>query len=288
MSTENGRWMAVDWSNGRLRVWVMGADGAVLDREEADVTGQTAYETGLAPIIAHHLDDDAAMDILVAGDPAAPGGWGTRDLVSVPCAPPAAGTGARVEARDDRLRVRLVPGVQQKDPPGLMLADAVRIRGFLSLDDTFDGVICLAGPRTRWVHISAGEIVSFQSFVTGDFVSNTLAQIGVTGTPGVAMGDAVSSAISRPESVAARIGALEAGHRLGRTPDQTVCDEVWGLFLGLELAAARPYWLGQRVALVGAGDRKAAYRSAMQAQGVLLEDADEEEAILAGFRAIRS
>lgn len=279
--------MAVDWSGGRLRVWVIGADGTIMDREEADVTGLTAYENGLAPIIAHHLDDDAAMDILVAGDPAAPGGWGECELAKVPCAPPGPGTAIPTDARDDRLMVKLVAGVRQEDPPGLMLADAVRIRGFLALNDTFDGVICLAGPRTRWVHISAGEIVSFQSFVTGDFVATTLQSLDVTGRPGVGMNDAVSSAISKPEAVAARIGSIEAGHRLGIIPDQTVCDEVWGLFLGLELAAARPYWLGQRVALVGAGERKEAYRSAMQAQGVLLEDADEEDAILAGFRAIR-
>lgn len=282
-----GRWMAVDWSAGRLRVWVIGADGDVLDREEADVTGLTAYETGLAPIIAHHLDDDDGTDILVTGDPSAPDGWGDGVCAKVPCTPPGPDATTRVEARDDRLHVNLVTGVRQDDPPGLMLADAVRIRGFLALNDTFDGVICLAGPRTRWVHISAGEIVSFQSFVTGDFIATAFAAMGNSGQPGAGLGDAVASAISKPEAVAARIGALEAGHRLGTVPDQTIRDEVWGLFLGLELAAARPYWLGQRVALIGSGDRMAAYRTAMQVQGVLLEEADEEEAMLAGFRAIR-
>lgn len=282
-----GRWIAVDWSAGRLRVWVMGAHGDILNREEADVTGLTAYETGLAPIIAHHLDDDAAIDILVTGDPAGPDGWGEPALGKVPCTPPSVSDATRVTARDDRLKVGLIAGVRQDDPPGLMLADAVRVRGFLSQNDTFDGVICLAGPRTRWVHVSAGEIVSFQSFVTGDFVRTTFDALGLSGQPGVAMGEAVADAMSKPESVAARIGALEAGHRLGIIPDQTARDEVWGLFLGLELAAARPYWLGQRVALVGSGDRMDAYRTAMQVQGVLLEEADEEQTILAGFRAIR-
>ena len=88
MSMHEGRWMAVDWSAGRLRVWVIGADGDVLDREEADVTGLTAYETGLAPIIAHHLDDDDAIDILVTGDPSAPDGWGDGACAKVPCTPP--------------------------------------------------------------------------------------------------------------------------------------------------------------------------------------------------------
>lgn len=280
-------WMAVDWSAGRLRLWVFGADGAVRGREEADMTGQTAFETGLGRIIAPYLEDDAASDILVAGDPAAPGGWGEAPLRPVPCAPPAAGQTVPATTRDDRLRIALVAGVRQAAPAGLMLADAVRVRGFLEADAGFDGVLCLAGPRTRWVHVSAGEIVSFQSFVTGDLVRAALGAMGLEGLPGGALDETLSDAMARPEAVAARLGALEAAHRLGEMDDDTVRDRVWGLFLGLELAAARPYWLGQRVALIGAGARQAAYGQAMRAQAVMVEEAAEEDTILAGFRAIR-
>ncbi len=279
--------MAVDWSAGRLRIWVLDGDGAVLAREEADVGGETGYEAVLGPLIAHHLDDDDETDILIAGDPAGPEGWGAAELRPVPCRPPEAGEATPVDVHDGRMRVRLVTGVRQETPAGLMLADAVRVRGFLALNDAFDGVLCLTGTRTRWVHVSAGEIVSFQSHLTGDLVRQTLDGLGVSGTAGTGMGEAVSDAMSRPESVAARLGSIEAAHRMGRAPLQDVLDEVWGLFIGLELAAARPYWLGQRVALVGSGDRMEAYHSAMSAQGVLLETGVEEETILAGFRAIR-
>ncbi len=287
VSRDGSNWMAVDWSEGRLRIWVIGADGEVAAREEADVGGETGYEAVLGPLIAHHLDDDSETDILIAGDPAGPEGWRAPELRAVPCRPPEAGDVTPVEARDGRMRVSLVTGIRQETPAGLMLSDAVRVRGFLALNDTFDGVLCLTGMRTRWVHISAGEIVSFQSHLTGDLVRQTLAGLGVSGQPGQGMGEAVSDALSRPESLAARLGSIEAAHRLGRAPEADVLNEVWGLFLGLELAGARPYWLGQRVALVGSGTRMEAYRSAMSAQGVLLETGEEEDTILAGFRAIR-
>ncbi|MGR3363548.1 MAG: 2-dehydro-3-deoxygalactonokinase [Maritimibacter harenae] len=280
-------WICVDWSEDRLRVWVMGPDGAVSAREEADMTGLSAFETGLGPVIAPYLQDDEETDILVAGDPAAPGGWGAAAPRAVPCAPPGQGDTTPGVTHDGRMRVALVPGLQQVAPTGLMLADAVRVRGFLARNPGYDGVLCLAGRRTRWVHVSAGEVVSFQSFSTGDLVRSTCATLGIEGAPGEGLEAAVDDAMSRPEAAAARIGAAEAGLRLGTLSQEAALAEIWGLFLGLEMAAARPYWLGQPVALVGEGDRRAAYARAMTAQAVMFEEADEEETILAGFAAIR-
>ena len=45
---------------------------------------------------------------------------------------------------------------------------AVQIAGALAVQSGFDGVICLPGSHTKWAHISAGEVVSFQSFMTGE------------------------------------------------------------------------------------------------------------------------
>ena len=44
----------------------------------------------------------------------------------------------------------------------------VVLAGFLAHVPDFDGVLCLPGTHTKWVHISAGEIVSFSSFMTGE------------------------------------------------------------------------------------------------------------------------
>ena len=49
-----------------------------------------------------------------------------------------------------------------------MRGEETQIAGFLALNPKFDGVICLPGTHTKWVHISAGEIVSFRTFMTGE------------------------------------------------------------------------------------------------------------------------
>ena len=58
-----------------------------------------------------------------------------------------------------------------------------------------------------------------------------------------------------------------------------------GLLIGSELAAARPYWLGQQVAIIGADDLSQAYATALAAQGVSATIADSTAMTLAGLRA---
>jgi 2-dehydro-3-deoxygalactonokinase len=58
--------------------------------------------------------------------------------------------------------------------------------------------------------------------------------------------------------------------------------------IGLELAGARPYWLGQDVALIGAPKLSAIYAAALAAQGVTARVADGAAMTRAGLAAARA
>ena len=60
-----------------------------------------------------------------------------------------------------------------------------------------------------------------------------------------------------------------------------------GLLIGAELAAARPYWLGQRVALLGDSRLAGHYAAALAAQAAPPETAEAEAMTLAGLTAAR-
>ena len=55
--------------------------------------------------------------------------------------------------------------------------------------------------------------------------------------------------------------------------------------LGMELAATKPYWLGQSVAVLGASSIAAPYRAALEAQSVPVTLADAERMTLEGLKA---
>ncbi len=180
--------------------------------------------------------------------------------------------------QDSRLDLCILPGVSQMNPADVMRGgEETQIAGFLAAHPKFDGVLCLPGTHTKWVHISAKEIVSFQTVMTGELFALLSEQsilrhsMGGDGWDEAAFTDAVSDAMSRPpQAIAAKLFALRAGSLLGDPPDPGMARaRLSGLLIGLELAATKPYWLGgQELALIGAPDLCQTYAAALSAQGL--------------------
>jgi 2-dehydro-3-deoxygalactonokinase len=142
------------------------------------------------------------------------------------------------------------------------------------------------------VHISAGEVVSFRSFMTGEMfdllaTASVLRHTVGEGWDAEAFSQAVSDALSRPETVAARLFSIRAEALLKGLDAGTARARLSGALIGLELAGARPYWLGQNVALIGAPKLSAIYAAALAAQGVPAEVADGAAMTRAGLAAAR-
>lgn len=178
-----------------------------------------------------------------------------------------------------------LPRLVQKAPPASMQGAETRIAGFLSLNPSWDGVLCLPGRTTHWALISAEEVVSFQSFLTVELVEAACALAGVATSGGSAgsLTDTLADTMSKPELMAARLAEARAAlHSGGCTPAEAT-GRVWGAVLGAELAAARPYWLGQNLALIGDTETARPYAAALEMQGLPVTIADAERMTLAGL-----
>ena len=95
-------------------------------------------------------------------------GWIEAPYATVPCAALTPGRLVRPQLVDARLSVHVVPGLKQETPADVMRGEETQIAGFLAQEPQFDGVLCLPGTHTKWVRVSAGEVVSFQTFMTGE------------------------------------------------------------------------------------------------------------------------
>jgi 2-dehydro-3-deoxygalactonokinase len=147
-----------------------------------------------------------------------------------------------------------LPPLGQKTPPDRIDGWArLLLIGLTEAQPDWDGVACLTMPDlVHWVHLSAREAVSCQSFLTPRLVT------ALGGTP-EADAEALTDSLSRPERLAAHLRAAEI---------RGAPAALTGHLLGAELAAARPYWLGQSVALIGAGAALAGRAAALEAQAV--------------------
>ncbi|HEY9040435.1 MAG TPA: 2-dehydro-3-deoxygalactonokinase [Roseovarius sp.] len=165
---------------------------------------------------------------------------------------------------------RALGAVRQSVPLGLLPAAArILIAGALAERPDWDGIVCLPGAeQTLWVHVSAGEIVSFQGAAT----ARLAAAFGADG--GLLDADALGDTLARPERLAVQLNSASlAGDAAA----------VIGHLIGAELAAMRPYWLGQEVLIVGGA---LPYADALAQQGVQAEAVDQALAWRAGLEAL--
>jgi 2-dehydro-3-deoxygalactonokinase len=284
-------WIGADWGTSHLRVWSM-QGSTVLDHASSDAgMGKLTpdqFEGALLTAIAPWLTD-ATMTVVACGMVGARQGWIEAPYASVPCTPVPQRM-VTAQTLDPRLTVHVVPGLKQTAPADVMRGEETQIAGFLALNADWDGIICLPGTHTKWAHISAGEVVSFQTFMTGEQFALLSGQsvlkhsIG-TGWDEDAFKEALNDTMSRPERLAAYLFNLRARHLLeGQDPD-TARGRLSGLLLGAELAASRPFWLGQHVAIIGDDALARAYSIALAAQGVPAIVADAPRMTLAGLQA---
>jgi len=175
-----------------------------------------------------------------------------------------------------------------------MRGEETQIAGVLATLPNFDGIICLPGTHSKWAHLSAGEVVSFQTFLTGEMFALLAGQsvlrqsvlrhsVGASGWDDTAFAEAVADALTSPARVSARLFGLRAEALLAGLAPETARARLSGLLIGAELAAARPYWLGQRVVIVAADGIAHAYAAALAAQGVVAELLPAEQMTLAGL-----
>jgi len=294
-SPHGADWIAVDWGTSKLRAWSMTDAGEMIDHVTSD-TGMAAlepneFEPALLKVVSQWLDS-GKVPVIACGMVGARQGWIEAPYTAVPC-PVGSTEIVTAPTTNPNLDAGIIPGVRQNDPPDVMRGEETQIAGYLSGDPGFDGVLCLPGTHTKWVHVSACEIVSFRTFMTGELFgllcekSVLRHSVDTDEWDTAAFTQALDITRSRPESLAAQLFRLRAEGLLHDQPKATARARLAGLLVGAELAAARSYWLGQKVALIGAPDLTSIYTDALRTQCVDPMVADGNEMTLAGLTQVR-
>lgn len=156
---------------------------------------------------------------------------------------------------------------------GAQRADLMALRGLLAqglggaeAGARWDGVVVLAGESTVWLHVSAGEVISLHRAAS---VALARAMAPILPEPN-AISETVDAVMARPERLALMAASAHAG-------------EVWGAAIGAELAASKPYWLGQEVVLLADGPLADLYSEAFLRAGIWMRCLGRDAMAYAGF-----
>ncbi len=294
-ATDHPDWIAVDWGTSHLRLWRMSRTGAVLSRADSDQGMAKLTSAEFEPVLLDLLREDLPitghLTVICCGMAGSRQGWSEARYQTVPCPPPGIAHATLVSTHDQRLSVHILPGMKQASPADVMRGEETQVAGFLSTEPNFDGVLCLPGTHCKWVHISAGEVVSFRTFMTGELFAMLTNQsvlrhsVAAAGFERESFSEAVSHAMSRPQALAGDLFTIRAESLLAGLDATVARSRLSGLLIGAELAAARPYWLGQNTVIVGEEGIGTAYQVALAAQGAAPRMVTAEEMTLNGLRA---
>jgi 2-dehydro-3-deoxygalactonokinase len=285
-------WIAVDWGTSNVRAWAMSASGTVLAEAGSDQGMGKLSRDGFEPALLDLIRDwtDGPATVIACGMVGARQGWIEAPYAHTPC--PATPVGfISAPTTVPGLNVHIIPGIAQDQPADVMRGEETQIAGFLVLNPGWDGVLCLPGTHTKWVQVSAGEVVSFQTFMTGELFATISKEtvlrhtVGAEGWDDDAFNAALSDTISKPERLAARLFTLRAEHLLHGLSPATARARLSGLLIGAELAASRPYWLGQKIGVIGAGTVARLYVNALAQQSAPATMANGAAVTLAGLSA---
>ena len=284
-------WIAVDWGTTNLRAYAMGPEGIRAEATSDDGMGRLGPE-GFEPALIRLIEPwlgPGVTSVLACGMVGSRQGWSEAPYRATPCTPLDAGQMVDVRVRDPRITVQIVPGLKQMKTADVMRGEETQIAGALALDPAFDGAMCLPGTHSKWVQISAGEVVSFQTYLTGEMFSLLSTQsvlrhgMAATGWDEDAFDQGVANGMARPERLAAHLFRLRAEGLIADLGPDAARAQLSGLLIGAELAAARPYWLGARVALVGSAALTALYARALAAMGAPTQTLAAKDCTIAGL-----
>ena len=290
--------IAADWGTSNLRIWGIDHRGQVIDTinngKGMSSLIPSEFEPYLISLIESWLpkEGNAKCPIIICGMAGAKNGWKEAAYLKAPCPPINKKKIIQVETEDQRISVSIVPGIMQTAPPDVMRGEETQIAGYLSKNPDFDGIICLPGTHTKWAHISANEIVSFKTFMTGEiFLSLSERSILKTSVQSndfdsTSFLEAFEDTYSNPALLSSKLFGLRAADLLENTSTKFLKSKLSGYLIGCELAGAKSYWLGQNIIMIGNNDLCILYQKALKKLGINTTIESTQNVTLNGLKQV--
>lgn len=287
-------WIAVDWGTTQLRAWALAAGGEVLHRA-ASTRGMGSlavdqFEAALLELIDGWLTADRVTEVVACGMVGARQGWREAPYAEVPCAPQAMARVIRPEVSDARLRVSIIPGLCQRSPADVLRGEETQIAGLLAEWPDYHGLVCLPGTHSKWAEVRGGQVLGFQTFMTGELFAllsgQSVLRHGMQGDHHLdlpAFDAGLRAAAERP--LLGALFGLRAESLLEGLAPAAARSRLSGLLIGQELAGLPEHWQALPVCVIGDGEAAERYRHALATLSIAAQTLGAEQVTLAGLAA---
>lgn len=282
-------WIAVDWGTSHLRVWGL-REQEVIAQAVSDQgmvkLDLDRFEWALLSLIEDWLPAHKVTPVLACGMVGSRQGWIEAPYRSVPCTPLSESL-VKAPAKDPRIAVFVIPGLQQTQPADVIRGEETQIAGFLKMEPNWTGVLCLPGTHSKWACIESGQVTRFQTFMTGELFAllstQSVLRHALSGWHENSFREGLQSGFFQSEQILSQLFTLRAETLLNGLPAEAARARLSGLLIGAELAAAQTFWRHQRVSIIGAEGLSKLYLQALLEFQVNAQRFDVTEMTLHGL-----
>ena len=280
-----------------MRYWVLNREDGKLINEKSVPLGikfikQKNFENILVNELQDYLSEKLIIDILCCGMIGSKQGWKESGYFSVPFTPEFYKKLLFINTKNKKLNVYIVPGLKQKNPPDVMRGEETQALGIIKKYKNFDGVVCFTGTHSKWLQIVNNEIISFETFMTGELFE-IISQYSILknsiSTKKIDVHLATEYALiafSDPHKYSKNLFELRAKNLIDNLNSKEVLSCLSGLTIGLEIAGSRKYWLGNEVTLVGSSPMVDIYDLILTKQNIATKIHDSKNLSLIGLKDI--
>jgi 2-dehydro-3-deoxygalactonokinase len=292
--------IAGDWGTSRLRLYLCGADGAVLDRRDGEGASVPDCAGRFAAAVADWDGAHGKLPAVLGGMVGSTIGWKEVPYLECPARPETIAAAA-LRFKADGRAIAIAPGlncVNHAGAPDVMRGEEVQILGALRLNPELAKgrhLLCMPGTHVKWVRLEDGAVSRFQTALSGELFE-LLSRHSVLARDGGSV-DAESPAFAlglRTARDNAQSGLL---HLLFSTRSRVVtgtmakadaASYLSGLIVGADVGAALALFGPERVPLVCSPLLAALYGRALGTYGIAAPVIDGDAAALAGLVQIQS
>ncbi len=280
-----------------MRYWIINRDDGKLINEKSIPLGikfinHKNFENILVNEFQDYLLENLTIDILCCGMIGSKQGWKDSGYFSVPFTPEFYKKLVFVKTKNKKLNIYIVPGLKQSNPPDVMRGEETQSLGIIKKYNNFDGVICFTGTHSKWVQIVGNEIISFETFLTGELFQiisehSILKQSISTKKIDINLAKEYALiAFSDPHKFSKNLFELRAKNLIDNLNSSEILSCLSGLIIGLEIAGSRKYWLGNEVILVGSSPMVDIYKLILNKQNIATSIQDSKDISLIGLKDI--
>lgn len=273
--------VALDWGTSSLRVARIDAQGNVLEQHHSDDGILQVPFGGFPQVFARAVERwrlPPGTLCLASGMVGSRQGW--IEAPYCPCPADFRVLASRIAWVPDApggLRVGIVPGLstELRAVPDVMRGEEVQVFGALQLLGLRNGAFIHPGTHSKWVRVEQDRIVSFATFMTGEFYALLRRHSILARTLPPEDGPLDEAAFVRGVVQAREAGSLLHGAFSARTlalfarlPDAALPSYLSGLVIGEELRAHRLENSEASPVLVGAEALTRRYQLALTTYGL--------------------